>query len=175
VHAGEPQPSAEVDHVDAVIAALDRALPAVYDYLLHRVRIRALAEDLTSDTLLAAVDGIRDGRLEDVSVGYLIGIARHKLVDHWRRQDREQRRLRVYAGSDDGFAHDERFEPGRAHAVLAELNPMQQAALTLRYVDGLPVPEVAHVLGRSVHATETLLVRAKRAFRARYAESEDPT
>jgi RNA polymerase sigma-70 factor, ECF subfamily len=175
VHAGEPRSSAEVDNVDAVIAALDRALPAVYDYVLHRVRVRALAEDLTSETVLAAVDRILDGQLDDVSVGYLIGIARHKLVDHWRRQDREQRRLRVYAGSDDGFAHDERFEPGRAHAVLAELNPMQRAALTLRYVDGLPVPEVAHVLGRSVHATETLLMRAKRTFRARYADSEDLT
>jgi RNA polymerase sigma-70 factor (ECF subfamily) len=173
VHVGEPRSSADVDHVDAAIAALDRALPAVYDYLLHRVHQRAVAEDLTSETVLAAVDVDHGGRLVDISVGYLIGIARHKLVDHWRRQDREQRQLRAYTGSDDGIAHDEQFEPGRAHTVLAELNPMQRAALTLRYVDGLPVPEVAHVLGRSVHATETLLMRAKRAFRARYAEPED--
>ena len=57
--------------------------------------------------------------------------------------------------------------------MLADLNPMQRAALTLRYVDDLPVGDVARLLGRSVHATETLLVRAKRAFRIRYAAIEE--
>ena len=54
--------------------------------------------------------------------------------------------------------------------VLATMSPIQRAALTLRHVDGLSVPEVAELLGRSVHATETLLVRARAAFRRRYDE-----
>ena len=45
-------------------------------------------------------------------------------------------------------------------------------ALTLRYLDGLPVPEVAAHLGRSVHATETLLVRARAALRRVYEEED---
>ena len=49
--------------------------------------------------------------------------------------------------------------------MLASLGPHHRAALTLRYADGLPVPEVAEHLGRTVHATEALLVRARRAFR----------
>ncbi|MDN5930073.1 MAG: RNA polymerase subunit sigma-24, partial [Pseudonocardia sp.] len=36
------------------------------------------------------------------------------------------------------------------------------------YLDGLPVPEVAHTLGRTVHATESLLARARAAFRRSY-------
>jgi RNA polymerase sigma-70 factor, ECF subfamily len=174
VHASEPQ--CRIDgggDVDRVLVEIDRALPVVYDYLLHRCGNRALAEDLTSETILAAVDRVRCGQLGEIGVGYLIGIARHKLVDHWRRQEREHRHLTTYAGERDGITVDATFEPGRATAVLAELSPMQRAALTLRYVDDLPVPEVARVLGRSVHATETLLVRAKRAFRARYAVLED--
>ena len=35
---------------------------------------------------------------------------------------------------------------------------------------GLPVTEVASVIDRSVHATEALLVRARRAFRRAYEE-----
>jgi RNA polymerase sigma-70 factor (ECF subfamily) len=58
-------------------------------------------------------------------------------------------------------------------SVLAMINPMQRAALTLRHIDGLSVPQVADVLGRSVHATETLLVRARAAFRQRYDECKD--
>ena len=39
--------------------------------------------------------------------------------------------------------------------------------------DGLSVPEVAHVLDRTVHATEALLVRARAAFRAAYEGGAD--
>jgi RNA polymerase sigma-70 factor (ECF subfamily) len=46
--------------------------------------------------------------------------------------------------------------------------------LTLRYLDDLSVPEVASELGRTVHATEALLSRARRAFRRAYDEREGP-
>ncbi len=57
-----------------------------------------------------------------------------------------------------------------AHQVLDVLGPHHRAALTLRYLDGLPVAQVAEHLGRTVHATEALLVRARSAFRAAYEE-----
>ena len=44
---------------------------------------------------------------------------------------------------------------------------------TLRYLDALPVPEVAELLGRSTTATEALLVRAKAAFRRAYDGGDD--
>ena len=46
-----------------------------------------------------------------------------------------------------------------------------RTVLTLRYLDGLPVAEVAQELGRSLHATETLLVRARAALRHRTTSS----
>ncbi len=156
--------------VDESLAAFDRALPEVYGYLLHRCRERPLAEDLTSETLLAAVDAVASGRVNGVDVAWLIGIARHKLVDHWRRCAREQRRLVSFAGALDDKVSVDDLEPGLAMDVLALLNPWQRAALTLRHVDGLSVPEVAEVLGRSVHATETLLTRARVLFRRLYDE-----
>jgi RNA polymerase sigma-70 factor (ECF subfamily) len=57
-----------------------------------------------------------------------------------------------------------------AHAALSLVSAPQRAALTLRYLDGLPVAEVAEHLGRSVRATETLLVRARAALRRVYLE-----
>jgi RNA polymerase sigma-70 factor, ECF subfamily len=153
---------------DDVVSLFDRALPEVYHYLLHRSRQQALAEDLTSETFLAAVDAIRRQAVELPTVAWLIGIARHKLVDHWRRAEREARHLERLP-VDDAVELDEPVEPGRALVVLAMLNPMQRAALTLRHVDGLSVPDVAELLGRSVHATETLLVRARAAFRQHYS------
>ncbi|MFD0665224.1 RNA polymerase sigma factor [Thermocatellispora tengchongensis] len=107
-------------------------------------------------------------------MGWLIGVARHKLVDHWRRAEREERGLRLVSGSarDDWFEDpwDERLDAMLAREVLGSLGPHHRAALTLRYLDGLPVPEVADLLGRTVHATEALLVRARKAFRGSYEE-----
>jgi len=60
----------------------------------------------------------------------------------------------------------------RATEVLAALGPHHRLALTLRYVDGLPVAEVAELLGRTPNATEALLVRARAAFRRVYMEGE---
>ena len=154
----------------------DRALPQVYGYLLARCGQRAVAEDLTAETFLAAVDavrGVRGGPAAPLSAGWLIGVARHKLCDHWRRQAREERTLRAVAAEPEpGTADpwDETLDAVAAREVLGRLGPHHRAALTLRYVDDLPVPEVAAVLGRTVHATEALLVRARSAFRAAYAD-----
>src|SRR5262249_28145994 len=100
-----------------------------------------------------------------LSTGWLIGVARHKLSDHWRRQAREERTLRAVAAEPEpGPADpwDETLDAVTAREVLGLLGPHHRAALTLRYVDDLPVPEVAAILGRTVHATAALLGRIAR-------------
>ncbi len=134
---------------------------------------RTVAEDLTAETFLAAVTAVQRGAVGEVTVGWLIGIARHKLVDHWRRTEREQRRV-----DELGSVTEDRTDPWDAvldRAVAArtldQLAAPHRAALTLRYLDALPVAEVAAYLDRSVAATESLLTRAKAAFRHRYEGS----
>ena len=87
---GDQQPPAASDPVLAIYRV---ALPRVYGYLLPRCGSAALAEDLTSETFLAAVNASRQGSLTEVSTAWLVGVARHKLVDYWRRLEREQRSL----------------------------------------------------------------------------------
>ena len=158
-----------------LLSLYDRALPEVYGYLLARCGRRALAEDLTAETFLAAVRAEADGG-GPTTVPWLIGTARHKLVDHWRRLEREERGLRLLDGGADHSEDpwDDELDALRAQQVLAELSPVHRAALTLRYLDDLPVPQVAALLGRTLHATEALLVRARSAFRRRYESTEQP-
>ncbi len=158
----------------AALAALyDRALPQIYGYLLPRCGSAVLAEDLTAETFVAAVEAAGRDRPPDVTVAWLVGVARHKLVDHWRRAELERRKLGVIdCGADP--AEDPwpaQLDVAAAHAALARLSGPHRAALTLRYLDGLQVAEVAGELGRSVHATETLLVRARAALRRVYEEA----
>jgi len=152
----------------------DEALPQVYGYLLARCGDVPLAEDLTAECFLAAVAAVRKPDPPPLNVAWLIGVARHKLVDHWRAREREQRGLRSVRGEQPAAEDpwDAQLDLIRARDTLARLGPHHRAALTLRYLDGLTVPSVAAQLGRTVHATEALLVRARNAFRRAYTGEE---
>jgi RNA polymerase sigma-70 factor (ECF subfamily) len=155
----------------ALLGLYDDALPQVYGYLLARCGVRTVAEDLTAETFLAAVAACRRQPPPVPTTGWLVGIARHKLVDHWRATEREQRGLRAVdadPGREDLDPWDERLDALLAREVLAAQTGTHRAVLTLRYLDGLSVPEVARALGRTVQATEALLVRARAAFRRSY-------
>ena len=156
----------------ALLQLYDAALPQVYGYLLRRCGRVAWAEDLTAEVFLAAVDAVRRDQPTVVSTAWLLGVARHKLVDHWRRQAREHRHLGA-VGDDQAETTDPwdvHLDSVRAHETLSRLAAHHRSALVLRYLDDLPVPEVAVLLGRSIHSTEGLLVRARAAFRRAYTE-----
>lgn len=166
-------PTDTTDQRHALVGLYDSALPEVYGYLASRCGSATVAEDLTSETFLAACDAVRRGTVPELTVAWLIGVARHKLVDHWRGREREDRTLRAV---DDPSAEDEdrwdvQLDALVAHEALAALGANHRSALTLRYLDGLPVPEVADCLGRTVGATEVLLVRARKAFRSQYEQT----
>jgi RNA polymerase sigma-70 factor (ECF subfamily) len=155
----------------------DEALPRLYGYLLHRCRgDPALAEDLAQSAFAEAIRRREtfDGRSEPVT--WLIGIARHKLLDHFRTLDREERRrmhliVRELVMDRERDAWRDADERDALMAALGRLTAMQQAALILHYADGLPVREVAREIGRSESATESLLTRAREALRVAYGES----
>ena len=62
-----------------------RFMPAVYRYILARVADIPTAEDLTSETFMAMMRGIRDTRAEDELgfAAWLLGIARNQILMHF--------------------------------------------------------------------------------------------
>lgn len=142
----------------------------MYGYLLPRCGSVADAEDLTAETFIAAVAALQRPDPPSMSVAWLIGVARHKLVDHWRRSERERRGLATVGPNQPDDPWEELLDTSAAHSALARLPGPQRAALSLRYLDGLTVTEIADHLDRTVRGTETLLVRARAALRQIYRE-----
>src|SRR5262249_57394009 len=109
------------------------ALPRVSAFRLPGGGKGPPAEDLTAETFLAAVDAVRAGPGAPVSTAWLVGVARHKLSDHWRRQAREQRALHAVAADPASPAErddpwDARLDALRAREVLQRLRPRPPAA-----------------------------------------------
>jgi len=121
----------------ALLALYDEALPAVYGYLVRRCADRSTAEDLTSETFLAAMDGARKDDPPDITMPWLIGVARHKLADHFRRRhDRGAVPVAdVPEPADPANEWDAELDRIVAESTLRRLSEPHRAVLTLRYME----------------------------------------
>lgn len=141
-------------------AFYEMALPTVYGYFFHRVAgRREVAEELTQETFMALVVAVGSGVHIEGWKGWTMAVARNKLVDHYRR---EARRSRLRGGNSPAWSGPSHESGIELADLLAELPPAQRAVLVLRYIEDLPVREIAKALGRSVRSTESLLVRGRR-------------
>ena len=150
-----------------------RTLPRVYSFLASRCGGPGpLAEELTQQTFVEAVRKRQsfDGRSDVIT--WLCGIGRHKLADHYRRLEREERRRiqivtegHLRQASSIWATSDERDAIERA---LARLPAAQRAALIFHHLDGMSTREIARLLARSDRAVESLLARARTNFRQAY-------
>ena len=169
-----PQPESDFrDQRDRFTLMYETALPVVYGFLLARVGgDRALAEDLTAETFTAAVAEFRIGRQDFVTTSWLRTVAKRRLIDHWRRQSVARAKL-VAIGRPTTDPVPDLAERAGVIQVLGALPKDQQIVLVLHHIEGYPVTEIAAIIDRTPKATESLLARAREAFRSNYAEEVD--
>src|SRR4051794_12495875 len=117
----------------------DSAIRDVYRYLMRATAgDRARAEDLTQETFMAAVKAFHDGKTEAFTMPWIMVVARHKLVDDYRRQSREQRKLVLLSNnktSDEISIDLHELSEQESMRMLRDLPPMHRLVLTLRYLD----------------------------------------
>jgi len=154
----------------------DEALPRVYRYLLTHCGDHELAEEVTQEAFVEAIRSRRKFRGQSDPVTWVIAIGRNRLIDHIRHDRRgAARHLRLIDSRRDlessaWRTSDEREDVERA---LSNLSAEHRLALMLRYLDQLPIREIASLLHRSESATESVLTRAREAFRLAYEGHSD--
>ena len=160
---------------DAVRRLLDEVAPVVHGYLYARVGgDRTGAEDLLQETLLEAVRSASSYRGEAALSTWLCAIARRRLARHYeqeRRAEAARSGLRaVPGGGGEGAAEalERRDEVVRA---LGRLPVTHRQVLVLKYLDGLPVEQIAAELGRTRVQVQSLLQRARDGLRRELEES----
>jgi RNA polymerase sigma-70 factor (ECF subfamily) len=150
----------------SLVACYDQSVAHVYRYASRLTgHDRARTDDLVQDVYLGLVRVARQGALASVGLGWLRTSVRHRFLDRLRSEEREGRRLHLVAPLTVGETADD-IGDGPDVDGLADLPDRERVALVLRYLDDLSVPEVAAEMGLSVHATESLLARARRRMRA---------
>ncbi|MGC4027881.1 MAG: RNA polymerase sigma factor [Steroidobacteraceae bacterium] len=167
-------------------AAFDRFFrdyaPRLYRFVLPRARgDESLTEEICQETLGRAMQRIGGWRGEASLFTWLCQIARNQLTDHWRRTAQRER-FEVLSEDNPQIAAAveaievnalERPESQSARAELLRLVqvaldrlPMNYGnALEWKYIDGFSVAEIATRLQLNPVATQSLLARARLAFR----------
>lgn len=155
----------------------ERSLPRVYGYLFHRCgRDPELAEELTQQAFVEAVRSRARFRGGSDAITWVVSIARNKLVDHFRRAERDQRRHAALIARESAqvgpAVPPSPIGPDEVDEALALLPALQRAVLVFHYMDGLSVRDVARSIGKSEAATASMLARARDAFRQAYREAD---
>ena len=150
-------------------AMYEATLPAVYGFLLVRSG-KSQAEELTAETYAAAVELFKAQRSEEVTLGWLRTVARRRLIDSWRRASVAAEKA-TYLRPVPPDAGEAEISANVLEA-LDSLNESQRQALVLQHIEGYSVVEIAELLGRSPTGVQSLLNRARVAFRKAYQEAE---
>ncbi|HEX6571255.1 MAG TPA: RNA polymerase sigma factor [Steroidobacteraceae bacterium] len=178
------------DLVAAMLAGDERAFtrffetyfPRVYRFVLPRLghNVEA-AKDVVQSTLIKAMRALGDWRGEATLFTWLCQISRRQIADHVRSQRRHAGKVVLIDDSDevraaleaveapdadDPFRGADRAELRRlVHAVLDRLPHRYGEALEWKYVEGRSVAEIGERLGIGHTAAQSLLARARIAFR----------
>lgn len=171
---GDPIRSVRVgDPPESLRAFFRDALAEIYPYLLRRTAgDRATAEDLCQDTFVTAVRASHDGSPEVITIGWMITVARSRLIDHYRSEARRQRHLRAveseaeigaHAGS--GQVEGDVLGTDTVERLLDVLPPAQRLNVALHHLDGMSIAEIAEATGTSPRSVESSLARARRTLR----------
>jgi RNA polymerase sigma-70 factor, ECF subfamily len=165
----------------AVLAGDEQAWRLLYDesfaglraYVLWRCGgLRYCADEIVQDVWLTAVRRVRafDPALGDF-LSWLRGIAANLLRNRFRRdRRRDERPLEVDPIAPNAGPERERAE--RVAEALATLPERYEAVLRAKYLDGRSVADIAAATGDSEKAIESLLTRARQAFRESYEQTE---
>jgi len=149
---------------------------AVYSFICRRMSPRHdLVDDLVQEVFIAAWENLNSFRGVSPLRAWLLGIARHKIEDYYRRLLQSAQPLEPAVAEElpaaeldmEAIADRERTEQ-RARKVLAELPEHYSVALQWRYWEKRSARQMAEATGRSEKAIERLLARAREQFRRRW-------
>ncbi|MBI4602148.1 MAG: RNA polymerase sigma factor [Planctomycetes bacterium] len=159
----------------------ERHFGPLYAHVHHRAgRRRERTEDVVAECWMIAVRKIRKfdpgrGSLE----GWLRGIADNVLRNRWRAWRREDAVVRIDPGDGSNEPAARHPETGRGlelaeqvSAALSSLPVRYQEVLRAKYEEELSVVDIAVRSGETTKAVESLLSRAREAFRAAYSKTE---
>lgn len=151
----------------------DRYEAKIYSYIFRRTGDQTLAEDLTAQVFLKMLESIRDQKAWHSSFsGWLYRIAHNLVIDHYRRRDRQSTvelddtTPRAADVEDPTVTAEMNIDAERLRAAIRRLTEDQAEVVSLRFLEGYSISEVATMTNRTEGAIKALQYRAVSTLRS---------
>lgn len=166
-----------VERAKADVAAFEdlyiRYYGRIFAFVYRRVQARELAEDITADVFMKALNGLPKFQWQGVSFSaWLYRIANNRITDQFRRSGKGRVAVAV---EDVKTLVDERPLPedrilaairrAEVEEAIGKLSEQDQLVVTLTFYDELSSSEIAEVMGISVNLVYVRLHRALKRMR----------
>lgn len=160
-----------ISSVDAFAELYRRHMTRVYRYHIAHVGNVKDAEDLTSQTFMAAMEGIRSFRGSGSFAAWILGIASRKRLMFFRGRRPEVPLEAAVHYPSPGLPTDkaaaQRLQLESVSHALRQISTDRAEAITLTYFGGLSNLEAARILHKSEAAVKMLVSRGLQDLRER--------
>ena len=171
-----PKPQNDVELMQKVSAGDDQALLAIYDRYSHLVYTLALhvlrdphaAEDVSQEIFLQLWCQPTSYNPQRGSLGTWIAvIARHRAIDHLRKQQKESHLPESVFAIDRPRRHQPHYLPdiGKVRSIFSRLPASQRQVLEMAYFDGLTQSEIVTRTGESLGTVKSRIRLALKNIR----------
>lgn len=155
----------------------------IFALLFRMVRDRELAEDLSQETFVKALNAIESYRPEFKFSSWIFKIANNAAIDHLRRREldtlsldgsphaatpeaMQATALQIGARQESPLDTVEAKELGGAiEEAIGRLRPEYRACILLRHVEGRAYEEIAEILSLPLGTVKTYIHRARNELR----------
>ena len=159
----------------------------VFSLVLRMLRDRELAEDLTQETFVKALNAVDSYRPEYKFSSWIFKIANNAAIDHLRRRElhtlslegapnavtpeaMEATALQIQSRGESPLDELEARElGGQIEQAIGLLRPEYRSCILLRHVEGLAYEEIAETLDLPLGTVKTYIHRARNELRATLA------
>ncbi len=141
--------------------------PKIYRHALFRTSSPETADDIMSETFVRAWETMRVKAAEIQHLkAFLYRVADNLIIDHYRRNARaavaisDEIEETLRAPGDPHKDVDRMLKSERLVQALDRLRPETRDLLVMRYIDDLPIEEIAEMTGKKKNAVYVALHRA---------------
>ncbi|KUO64493.1 MAG: hypothetical protein APF84_10385 [Gracilibacter sp. BRH_c7a] len=157
---------------EVFIEIYDAHFQPIYNYAFYRSMNHSEAEEIASQTFLAALEKIQSFEYRNIPVVvWLYKIASNALTDHYRKKGKTVELTNDYVNVDSNCEPEQvvmdRSEKEQLIQQLKDLPSLQQQALVLRYIQDLSYKEIAQIMDKTEGSVKQLLHRGLTCLRER--------
>jgi RNA polymerase sigma-70 factor, ECF subfamily len=154
----------------ALRALHQRFYEPVARYIQFKVGDPPTVEDLCSEVFVRVLQGLKRGQAwQDSPQGWIMGIARHVVADHYRQKERlaeVELNNGLAAAVETNPAHQAVLNERKQllEQAIRQLGEEQRDVILLRFMEGIDIQGVAKAINKTPGAVKALQYRALRAL-----------